>query len=198
MKKTTNKKFSNCLNVIIVFHVIMISLHLSPDNPIKAKYKGLVNSYMSPLFTQNWNLFAPEPPTSSSKLWIKCNRGSWLDPAQSILTKHQAIRAGNWVKVLYVYRYHSREMIKLLNLVTEKNKCDKQDLNCYSRYVMDSPTYRTIRRMAIDGCTNHLGSSPSQIQVMVIVSPVRPYSKRKEKNYSAEYFKSHKFIEELI
>lgn len=66
------------LNILLVIfslyfivHFIIISLHAGPVNPISVALKPLTDRYVSPVFYQNWHLFAPNPLTINQKLYVK-------------------------------------------------------------------------------------------------------------------------------
>lgn len=46
---------------IVAAHLGATFLYNAPANPVAQKYAGPLRDWMTPLFTQNWQLFAPDP-----------------------------------------------------------------------------------------------------------------------------------------
>lgn len=46
------------MTALISMHMIFTILYNMPVTPFTKKYENITNSYMKPLFEQNWNLFA--------------------------------------------------------------------------------------------------------------------------------------------
>ena len=61
---------------IMLFHASMTVLYNSPINPIKVKLGFIIDNYMNPLFSQNWNLFAPNPVSTNMDI---VTRGGYKD-----------------------------------------------------------------------------------------------------------------------
>lgn len=53
------------------FHFTVIAMDLLPDNPLKHQFKYEVANYVSPFFSQTWNLFAPNPVNKNSTILLK-------------------------------------------------------------------------------------------------------------------------------
>lgn len=67
------KIFENLTKTILyfflVYHFVIVALYLSPDtNLVKHKNSDFIYSYMTPFFSQSWELFAP--PSTSNKTLI--------------------------------------------------------------------------------------------------------------------------------
>ena len=59
------------LLVLLAWHFAMTFLLLAPPNPISLRHAGLVETYMFPLFRQNWSLFAPNPIDEDQGLLVR-------------------------------------------------------------------------------------------------------------------------------
>jgi len=62
---------------------------------------------MVPLFHQNWQVFAPEPPTSARRLYLRCQFedgtwSGWKDPAWQLLSKHHTYRISYHAKLFNI------------------------------------------------------------------------------------------------
>jgi hypothetical protein len=60
------------LGAALAFHFATTLAYLTPLNPWKLSFYQLVNSYMHPLFVQNWHLFAPDPVRDTRVLTVSC------------------------------------------------------------------------------------------------------------------------------
>ncbi|WP_406013946.1 DUF5819 family protein [Streptomyces sp. NBC_00984] len=49
---------------VSLLHMFFLFLHVAPPNQISQRYARQVQSWVYPLFEQNWRLFAPEPESS--------------------------------------------------------------------------------------------------------------------------------------
>src|ERR1700735_1105585 len=46
---------------IVGVHLFATFLYNAPLNPVSQKYAGPLHTWMTPIFAQNWQLFAPNP-----------------------------------------------------------------------------------------------------------------------------------------
>ncbi|WP_188432464.1 DUF5819 family protein [Kroppenstedtia guangzhouensis] len=59
------------LAVVLAIHFFITFWYLTPNNPVKSKWWDRLYAYMDPLFTQNWQLFAPNPVSQHQDVWAK-------------------------------------------------------------------------------------------------------------------------------
>ncbi|PGT73591.1 hypothetical protein COD86_09790 [Bacillus cereus] len=86
------KKYSSSLIIILIafifiLHFTFTLLYNFPLNPISNKYNDSIQHYMSPLFKQNWKLFAPDPVSTNNILYI---RGEYKD-------KNEEFKKTEWI-----------------------------------------------------------------------------------------------------
>lgn len=89
------------LAAALVIHFAMTAIYLIPVSPAKLRLAPLAQAYMSPLFAQDWHLFAPEPE-SSTRVWMVSCR---------IRGPEGATRETPWADITTPYRqahYRSR------------------------------------------------------------------------------------------
>lgn len=55
----------------LAVHFFITFWYLTPNNPVKSKRWDTLYAYMDPLFTQNWQLFAPNPVSRHQDVWAK-------------------------------------------------------------------------------------------------------------------------------
>ncbi|MGW7318067.1 DUF5819 family protein [Streptomyces sp. NPDC054854] len=51
--------------VAAVVHLAMLFLNNAPQNPLSRQHAALINKYVAPEFTQEWQLFAPNPQSAN-------------------------------------------------------------------------------------------------------------------------------------
>ena len=44
-----------------LWHLIAVFLYVAPQNPVSQKFNNQITGYINPVFSQDWNLFAPNP-----------------------------------------------------------------------------------------------------------------------------------------
>lgn len=71
------------LYLLLFIHFSLVGLTLLPSNPISHVFKLQIRGYVDPFFTQNWNLFAPNPIASNQTLLIKFTSYSQGDSISS-------------------------------------------------------------------------------------------------------------------
>ena len=190
--------------LICSFHVVMTLLYLAPPNMFQGATQPLVARYMSPLFTQNWHLFSPNPGLTSDELWIRCNAkgtpdkdgqwSQWLDPFQGIREQHYANRMTGTGKLLYVYNGIAKELNEDLQAslascrksslaVTADAKKPVQVDDCKlastPTKITGTPHYAVARRFAADFCSALAGPERlDKIQFKLMILYPKKYSDR--------------------
>lgn len=56
------------LVVGVAMHLVFVTLHVAPENQLSRKYKSSTDTWIYPLFEQNWRLFAPNPLSVNTML----------------------------------------------------------------------------------------------------------------------------------
>ncbi|HZP51586.1 DUF5819 family protein [Actinocrinis sp.] len=62
--------------LVVALHLAATFLYNAPANPVSQRYARSVNRWMQPLFTQNWQLFAPNPISENVEIDARAS----LDP----------------------------------------------------------------------------------------------------------------------
>ncbi|MFF1496562.1 DUF5819 family protein [Streptomyces sp. NPDC058304] len=55
-------------------HVVLVFLHVAPRNPVSQLYSRPINTWVYPLFEQNWRLFAPDPESANRQISARTRR----------------------------------------------------------------------------------------------------------------------------
>ncbi|HEY5835611.1 DUF5819 family protein [Streptomyces sp.] len=61
---------------VSLLHTFLLFLHVAPPNQISQRYARQIQSWVYPLFEQNWRLFAPEPESSVPQISARTVRTS--------------------------------------------------------------------------------------------------------------------------
>ena len=101
LKKPISKNLYNILNKIVfgvlsialLMHFFIIALKLLPDNPINHQNKFQIRSYVDPFFSQNWNLFSPNPVNTNLTVLLqfkiysngRVDTTNWVDIMQPLV-----------------------------------------------------------------------------------------------------------------
>ncbi|MBY8911472.1 hypothetical protein KY305_01700 [Bacillus sp. YC2] len=73
------------LMLIFVGHFSLIIAKVLPPNPLALAVKPISDRYTNTLFQQNWHLFAPDPITTNTHIYMKIDTGrpkttdQWID-----------------------------------------------------------------------------------------------------------------------
>ena len=96
---------------VYLFHFSVTVLFNLQQNVFTNRYAQFVNLYMRPLFTQNWNFFAPNPPTRDDYLLVRYKMRS----------KTGLVEVGPWINVSLSFdrevqrnRFSALEIVQLV------------------------------------------------------------------------------------
>lgn len=97
----------------LFLHTFAIWLYLTPTNPLKISLWGPVDTYVNPIFSQNWQLFAPTPINRDELLVVKVRwvpkeettvwETAWIDITSPVYNKLQRSRIGPFSKLARPY-----------------------------------------------------------------------------------------------
>jgi len=179
------RKYAVAAAVATVFaiHVACTALYLLPQNPMTRYFIGPVTRYMEPLFAQRWLLFAPEPATSSFKLWSRYQCGGawsgWRDPAAPLMETHQHNRLSSAGKLLYIPTNLARELSRASLDVTMRLGC-RNDPACDARKNAELIRQPSFRRGVAYSVRNRPCDATS-VQLLVVQLYPTQFSERKLK-----------------
>ena len=170
------------VGAVFAIHVACTALYLLPHNPMTRYFLGPVNAYMEPLFAQRWLLFAPEPATSSVKLWSRYQCGGnwtgWRDPAAPLMERHQHNRLSSAGKLLYIPTNLGRELSR--DTLEIGIRLDCHDPACEARKNAEIARRDSFRR-AIAWSVRNRPCDASSVQVMVAQLYPTQFSERNRK-----------------
>lgn len=150
-----NILFFICIGVLL-FHFSVIALSLLPDNPIKHQYKYETNSYINPLFSQCWNLFAPEPINTNMTVLVQFkiyNKDSivttkWLDLMEPLILQK---RKSFWSPVQRISKF----ITSSLQNITEHSKIMIDQIKKDTTLTNDSLATQIAYENSFSSCYGH-------------------------------------------
>lgn len=74
--RTATRGIAVLLACVTLLHLFFLFLHVSPPNQISQRYARQVQSWVFPLFEQNWRLFAPDPESAVPQISARTARTS--------------------------------------------------------------------------------------------------------------------------
>jgi len=198
-----------CLCLLFVVHFSLTALYNTSSNPLQAKYKTIVDSYIDPLFTQNWRLFAPTPATSNNYFYVKAKLDDgnesrttdWIDLSKFMYEKNQQNRFTPYNKLIRIPRgaytlmgEKDETVRKIMNKVNEGELEEEE----YEHFI-DNERNELIEERSIDLLNRfaeaYLVSVFSrdeivEFQVLLVESSPVPFSKNGNEDfeYDERYF----------
>lgn len=152
-------------------HIIFTILYLSPKNPLTPTYQAVVHRYMNPLFAQNWQLFAPNPATSSLQYWYRCKShtrwSSWKDPMAKILREHKESYLTYRGKLTYVIQSLARSTLnEYVNLKTQCQNKPMCSQSALETKLLSNKNHQLLRRLSKELCSKVDDSQKVQFQIV--------------------------------
>lgn len=117
---------------------------------------ALSHRYISPVFHQDWDVFAPEPPTYSQQFLYRCTfadgrKSEWIDPGAPLLKQHHSNRFAYYGKAFNIYESIARNLRLTYNRDKEyleaEGEVDQQRLDAI---LVSRPAYAMATRYASD------------------------------------------------
>lgn len=96
----TDRKHRVVVVSLVAVHLVLLLAYTMPRTWVPQRLQFLATRYVRPLFHQQWNLFAPDPPMCATAVEVGLPDGSWrpLVPAdRGVLQQRLARRVTEWV-----------------------------------------------------------------------------------------------------
>lgn len=111
------KSFNIGLYLFIALHLLLLTVYVLPHRPASNAITGMADLYMSHLFHQEWDLFAPAPPVESLKLMYQgFNENGYesksVYPAEEALEAHLSGTSVTATKEVYLNRRYAQYLIE--------------------------------------------------------------------------------------
>lgn len=154
---------------------------------------------MFPVFNQNWQMFAPDPPKGDRNLYYRCRFGNnnyspWINPGKSILKKHQANRFWNYGKLFNIYESIHRELKYLdsnIDYGIKKDRIKPDSIHAErSKRIIKTPQYKmAVKYFSAQAITSFKDRKIKSIEFMYVASTFPPIkNKAAEKEYQVIVF----------
>lgn len=110
---------------VLFTHLTLIELGNLPNNPVSLRASPVVERYVHPLFTQNWNFFAPQPIAFDVTVMARaeacatngrCTMTGWIDVSDPLIDK---VRADRLTSLEIVQLMLSNAAIQFVNKASE-------------------------------------------------------------------------------
>ena len=129
--------------VWLVAHFGLTVIHVMPINPLKNEIGYTADSFLKPVFVQNWSLFAPDPIQTNYNLLVRpltdgeaaaydasgaLPDGGWYDLSSPLWARFQANRFSAYDRLTRVHSAAVRQYISGgIDLVAIGKSCQKGD-----------------------------------------------------------------------
>lgn len=179
----------------------MTAIYVLPFNPVKNNLSAAINTYMTPLFLQNWQLFAPDPLSSTVYIYVQAkdeqgNESSWVDISSQLYDYNHKNRfspynrlvrlgSGAYLQATHVDELANRvEQKKLSNGISEneENLNEEKDLSEYQKDGIQK-LYNLGWYYVMSENTNE---NVESIRVRISREQPVPFTERKNSNYERE------------
>ncbi len=150
------KKWSQILTALALFfllgHFAATIVYTSPRGTFPKSLHQRADQYMIPLFHQNWNLFAPEPPKVSRALFFRCETAEgwseWINPATTFMEGHYSYRVSYHGKLLQantnLLHYLMVDYYRYYLLAEEKQETEQEKEEFIFEAMEKSKQYKAI------------------------------------------------------
>lgn len=168
--------FKFLLIYLTTFHMGLTVLYLLPPNPVTKHYQNITHQYMDPIFTQNWNLFSPDPVVYNLKLIYRCEIANsswsqWQDPISELIKSHQNNRLLFKGKLIYTYHGMYRNLLNKNSNSMKASNCDSKDLGCENKRrqaFSSTPEVKIVNDFVRAVCKSQFGNDKNQFKIVKI------------------------------
>ncbi|WP_346654966.1 DUF5819 family protein [Bacillus thuringiensis] len=185
-------------------HFCLIALYVMPKNPISNEMSPVVNSYINPIFTQNWHLFSPNPLVRNDIVYMQLQfKGSstpsdWFDITTPMIKKNYE----NYLSPMNRLVRIPLTATTLMNGMSEDdrnfiNKLNKKQISKEQSLILKDIEKRAkenenrmqsiLYRFACATVEKYFSNKQiDSLRVRIVHEEPIPFSKRLEKNFKRE------------
>lgn len=199
------KIIAGFLILVFFLHFSVTLIYNSPSNPIRAKYNSTISSYMDPVFTQNWRLFAPEPVTSNHKFFVRIKtnvRGEthtseWIDIVDYMIKNNHDNRFTPFNRLLriprgaFALRHEQDETIQQMIKKINEGKIDSKKVEHLIENDRTKQTEEYSNKLLNRFAEAQLkaiypNKDIQEFQVLLVESSPKPFSEKENNKYKIE------------
>lgn len=160
---------------LVVVHFAVTLIYLLPGTWFSYQFNNVTYHYMVPLFHQNWQLFAPEPPKSVDQLLYRTvneagDLGEWTDPGALWLEQHQTYRVGAYGKLFNNYEDIGRRLnedhFRFYNYYAAHDHGEVESMLLATERMWDTESYLHAKQLVLD----HLEAAGTRMRVGIPIS----------------------------
>lgn len=192
------KLFPLILMLVLIFHFTCTILSVGNYNPITHKVNKEVESYMNPIFEQNWHLFAPDPISNNTAVQVQYQeknskeKSEWLEVTQSMTRQMHKNYFSPYNRIGRIANAVSENMLTVdsetIDLI---EKLEKEGKNKELKKIDDlkEEKYNANLKMLNSYTSAYLKSvypnkNIENIKIRILKKESVPFSKRKEEKNS--------------
>ncbi|SIT78530.1 DUF5819 family protein [Microbacterium sp. RU33B] len=182
---------------VLALHFGITFLHVAPLNPLSQQFSALVSTWTSPFFTQNWELFAPDPVSRDTGVLVTGSIGGeeigrYLDLSTPMLERklHNPVPDNLHYTVSSVGHNMlsaRQDVIQDPTVLAEHPDAGDQGLVIDPDVLADAPQgiqddYERTLASAVDLAANALmreyGAQPDAVQIRIVTHEFPRWSQR--------------------
>ncbi|WP_025151108.1 DUF5819 family protein [Bacillus sp. H1a] len=189
------------LSTILLIHFCIIMLSVMPPNPIFTKHKKLIDSYTSPVFSQNWHLFAPNPITKNYTVYIQAKvegkksnefvTTDWIDTSTPLVLENKRNPISPINRLVRIptgvqdqMHIQDETFIKYIN---KKENTDNDKMLKEIEKNVDERGQEILQRFGNSMATKYISDAKiKEVRVKWIIEDPVPFSKKDDKNYKTK------------
>lgn len=187
---------------LFTYHFIVTALYVLPFNPLSYKYNKQIESYMNPLFTQNWQLFAPNPLSQSVYVNVQIKdiegrESKWIDFTTPLL---EANHKNRFSPVNTVVRLGQSAYLQSVHIdpLTEKIATKNIEIEEISPILTDyqKDGMYILYKLGLHYAEQYFDPSDiNEIKIRVIKEESIPFSQRNNPDYQNELkYSEHEWV----
>ncbi|MCP3774921.1 DUF5819 family protein [Paenibacillus sp. MZ04-78.2] len=192
------------LSLFVVVHFLIILLTVGPSNPISMTIRPFLITYSSVFFAQNWHLFAPEPISRNSYVYMQVkkeneidnNEERWIDITNPVIHKNNENPLTPYNRIVRIvegmvtdyYGQHQDEYIFKYKTALEKEKnADQIEQDEIAKIIKEeekSKNKKGEERLYRYASSYAKAAYPNErieaVRIRVMIYDTIPFSKRNE------------------
>lgn len=187
---------------IFTFHFSMTALYVLPFNPLSYKYNKQIESYINPLFTQNWQLFAPNPLSQSVYVNVQIKdiegeESKWIDFTTPLL---EANHKNRFSPVNTIVRLGQSAYLQSVHVdsLTEKITTKNIEIEEVSPFLTDyqKDGVYILYKLGLHYAEQYFNPNDiNEIKIRVIREESIPFSQRNNLDYQNELkYSEHEWV----
>lgn len=160
-------------------HFLVTLIYVTPNHYFPSWVNNVAHSYMSPVFHQAWDLFAPDPPLKEKSLKFRLKSEGywtdWIEPEKKLLQDHNQWRLST---ANISYRLHQNAAFRVWEEAYRADQVAGRKGDDFNReeYLLKSRGYRTAKYYAAQYFKkSHRSVRADSIQLKLVIRTPPPF-----------------------